>query len=248
MHQLHKIVHRAFGFIDDPKQSVAQFSQVVRRNVGGHAHGNARRTVEQQVGNLGGQYRGLLLRSIIIGAEVHGLFVDISQKFRSQTRHADFGVTHGGRGVAVNGPEVPLAVFQGIAHVEFLSQAHQGIVYGHIAVRMIFADDVAYHAGALLVRSTVGVGQLRLGVQNTPMHGFEAVTGVGDGSAYDNAEGIGKIGLPEFLFDVDIRMNFQFGHGISFCDDLRADRDSEAAVGRLKLFQGFQQRTGGRNF
>ena len=39
----------AFGIFDQVQQRVADFTQIVRRDVGGHADGNAGRTVAQQI-------------------------------------------------------------------------------------------------------------------------------------------------------------------------------------------------------
>jgi hypothetical protein len=94
---------------------------------------------------------------VVVGAEVDGVLVDVAQKFAGQLGHAHFGVTHGRRGVAVDGAEVALPVHQRVAHGEFLGQAHQGVVHGGVAVRVVLADDVADHAGGLLVGAVVAV-------------------------------------------------------------------------------------------
>ncbi len=44
--------------------------------------------------------------------------------WRAHQRFARNAVTHRGRRVAINTPEVPLTVHQGIAHVEILRHAH----------------------------------------------------------------------------------------------------------------------------
>ena len=209
MHEINKIVHRAVGLVDETEQRVAQLSQIVRRNIGGHAHGNAGRTVEQEVRHLGGQDLRLLFRAVVVRAEIHGLLFNVVQKLGSQAGHAHFGISHGGGGVAVDGAEVALSVFQRIAHVEILRHAHEGIVHGRIAVGMILAYDVADDTGAFLGGPVVGVGHLRLREENAAMHGLESVARIGNGTAYDDAERIGQIGLTQLFFYID----FEFCHG-----------------------------------
>ena len=203
---VHEVRDGALGIVQQHLQGVAQLAQVVGRDVGGHAHGDARRTVEQQVGHLGGQHRGLLQGVVVVGPEVHGLLVDVGQELAGQARHAHFRVTHGGRGVAVDGAEVALPVHQRVAHGEILGQTHQGIVHGAVAVGVVLTDDVTDDARRFLVRTVVTVGQLVLGVHDAPVHGLEAVARVGDGAPDDDRKGILQIGFAEFLLNADLRL------------------------------------------
>ena len=206
LHVFHEVVHAALGIVQQQLERVAEFAQIVRRNVGGHAHGNARRAVEQQVGHLGGHHRGFLQGIVVVGPEIHGILVQVAQKFLGQPGHAHFRVTHGRRRVAVDGTEVALAVHQGIAHGKFLRHAHQGVIDRQIAVRVILTDDVTDDARGFLVRPVVIVGQFVLGEHDSPVHGLQAVAGVRNGAPDDDRKGILQIGLAEFFFYVDLRM------------------------------------------
>ena len=67
---------------------------------------------------------------------------------------------------------------------------------------MVFTYDVTNDASRLLVRPVVDVAELGHGVQYTPMHRFETISGVGNGSSYDDRKGIFEIGSAKFLFYV----------------------------------------------
>ncbi len=52
---VHEVIHAGLRIVQQHLQGIAQFPEIVRWNIGGHAHGNTRRAVEQQIGHLGGQ-------------------------------------------------------------------------------------------------------------------------------------------------------------------------------------------------
>src|SRR6266540_402034 len=58
-------------------------------------------------------------------------------------------VPHRGGGIAVDVPEVPLAVDERVAHRERLRESHQRVVDRLVAVRVVGAHHVANHARAL---------------------------------------------------------------------------------------------------
>ena len=136
--------------------------QVVGRDVGGHAHGDARGAVDQEVGEAAGQHQGLLQGAVVVGDEVDRFLVQVLEEFVGQTGQAHLGVTHGRRGVAVDGAEVALAVHQGVAQGEVLGHAHHGVVDRGVAVGVILADDVADDAGALAVGPVAVVSRSRM--------------------------------------------------------------------------------------
>ena len=83
----------------------------------------------------------------------------------------------GRRRIAVHRAEVALAVDQHQAHGEVLGHAHQGVVDGVLAVRVVLAHHVADDARALARRPAV-VAALAHGVEDAPMHRLEAVARV----------------------------------------------------------------------
>ena len=191
------------GIVDDRDQGVDHLAEVVGRDLGRHADRDPFGTVDQQVGKLAGQNQRLLQRVVVVGAEVDGLLVDVGQQLPGEAGHAHLGVTHRRRRVAVDGAEVPLAVDQRVAHGEVLGHAHDGVVDGGVAVGMVLTDDVADHAGRLLVGLVPLVAEFAHGEEHPAVDRLEAVAHVGQGAADDDAHGVVHVGLAHLVFDVD---------------------------------------------
>ena len=77
--QLHHFFQRGFRLFDHQHRGVNDLPQVVRRNVGGHAHGDAARAVHQQVRHSRRQHRGLLLGFVEVRQEIYGFLLDVRQ-------------------------------------------------------------------------------------------------------------------------------------------------------------------------
>ena len=191
------------GLLQGGQQGVADLVQVVGRDVGGHAHGDARGAVDQEVGETGGQHQGLFHGAVVVGHEVHGVLVQVLEEFVGQAGEAHLGVTHGRGGVAVDGPEVALAVHQRVAQGEVLGHAHHGVIDRGVAVGVVFTDDVADDAGALAVGPVIVVAALAHGEENAAVHRLEAVAHVRQGPADDDGQGVLQIRLADFILDVD---------------------------------------------
>ncbi len=161
--------------------------EVVGRHVGGHADGDARRAVDEQVGEPRRQDRGLLEPVVEVGRELDGVLVDVVQHRHRQRREAGFRVAVGRRAVAVHRPEVPLAVHERIAKREVLGHAHQRVVDGRVAVGVVLAQDLADHRRRLLVRPVGLQPELAHGVEDPPVYGFQPVARVGEGTLDDDA-------------------------------------------------------------
>ena len=184
--KLHQVLGGAVGMVDHVNAAVHHLAQVVRGDVGGHAHGDAVGAVDQQVGVTAGHDGGLEERFVEVGIEVHGVFVDLADQVQRELAHARFGITHGGRPVAVDGAEVALALHEGIADIEVLRQTHHGVVDGAVAMGMVFAQHVAHDAGALAKRLVGRHAQFVHGVQDAPVHGLEAVAHIRQGTVDDD--------------------------------------------------------------
>ena len=112
-HQLDELVHRDIGLPDDGDGGGDNLGQVVRRYVGRHAHRDPRCPVYQQVGQAGGQYRGLHLLVVVIGLEVDRLLVDIGQELLPDLLHATLGVAVSCRWVTVDRTKLPCPSMSG---------------------------------------------------------------------------------------------------------------------------------------
>ena len=148
---LHQTRHVDGGVIDVSDASVDNFVEIVRRNVRGHAHGDTRRTVDQQIGETGWKYAGFSLGFVVVRREIDGLLVDVGEHLVGDARHPHLGVTHGGRRVAVHGSEVALTVYEHDAHGERLRHPHQRIVDRRFAVGVVLTYGVTDHPGGLLI-------------------------------------------------------------------------------------------------
>ena len=72
-----QLINRQIRVFQQGQTGGNHFRQVVRRNVGGHTHGNTRRTINQQIRDTRGQNQRLLFGTIIVRSEINGFFFDI---------------------------------------------------------------------------------------------------------------------------------------------------------------------------
>ena len=191
--------------LDGPHDAVDDLPQVVGRDVGGHAHRDARRAVHEEVRVRGREDRGLLGGLVVVGDEVDRLLVEIRHQVVGDRLQPRLGVPHRGRGVAVYGAEVPLAVDQGVAHVELLGEPHQGVVDGRVAVGMEVPHDLADDLGALPVGPVRGQPHQPHAVHDPPVGRLQPVAHVGQGAPDDDAHGVVHVRAPHLVFDVDGR-------------------------------------------
>jgi len=63
--KLHQTRNVDGGVVDVSDASVDHFAEIVRRNVRGHAYGDTRRTVDQQIGETGRKYAGFFLGFVV---------------------------------------------------------------------------------------------------------------------------------------------------------------------------------------
>jgi hypothetical protein len=115
--------------------------------------------------------------------------------------HADLGVAHRRRRVAVDRAEIALAVEQRQAHRELLRHADQRVVDRLVAMRMVLADHVADDAGRLAIRLVPVVAVLVHRMENAPVHRLEPVADVGQRPRHDHAHGVVEIGAAHLLLD-----------------------------------------------
>ena len=200
-HVLHQRRQGGRRVIQQRQAGIDRLGDVVRRDIGRHAHRDAGLPVDEQVGHARRQHRGLVLGFIVVGDEVDGFLVDVRQQLAGDARHAHLGVAHGRRHVAVDGAEVALPVHQQIAHGKRLRHAHDGVVHGRVTVRVVLADDIADHARGLLVRLVPLGAELAHRVQHAPVHRLQAVTHIGQGAPDDDAHCVVQVRLPHLLFE-----------------------------------------------
>jgi hypothetical protein len=196
-----QFVDRGVRVAEQNQAGIDHLVEVVRRNVGRHADRDAGRSVDQQVRDARRENQRFLLGTVVVRPEIDGFLVDVDQKFVADARHANFGVTHGRRIVAVDRAEVALAVDQHVAQRKILRHAHDGVVDRGIAVRVVFTDDIADDARRLLVGPVPVVGKLVHGEKHAAMHRFQAIPNVRQRPPDDHAHGVIEIGVAHLLFE-----------------------------------------------
>src|SRR5690606_36676877 len=131
---LHQLVDGDMRIGDHRQTAVDHLGDVVRRDVGRHAHRNTAGTVDQQVGDTGRQHLGNLQGAVVVVDPVDGYLLRVRQQLMGQPGYADFGVTHGCRAVTLHRTEVVLIVHQLVALGERLGHAHYGAVDRRVTV------------------------------------------------------------------------------------------------------------------
>ena len=178
----------------------AHLAQVVRRDVGRHADGDAGCAVDEQIRNARREHHGFSPGPVIVRSEVHRRLIDFREQLVADPREAAFGVPHRGRAVAVERAEVAGAVDQRIPERKGLCHAHERLVERGVAVGVVVAHHVANHLGALPVLRVGGEVLLPHRVENAALHRLQAVTHIGERARGDDREGVIEIpGLRRFV-------------------------------------------------
>ena len=202
-HELNELIDRDVPVVDVGHRGIDGFRQVVRRDLGGHTDGDTVGTVDQEAGNGRGQYLRFLERSVEVVLEVHRFLGQVPEHFLGKAGHAGFRVSHGGRAVPIDGPEVALSVHHGIAQGEILCHADHRVVDGRIPVRVVLTEYFPDHARALLVGRTGAHALLVHGVEDATVYRLESIPYIGQRSADNHRHGIVDVGGLHFLLDVD---------------------------------------------
>jgi hypothetical protein len=179
---------------------VADLAQVVGRDRGGHADGDARGAVHQQVGEAGREDGGLLERPVKVVHPVHRVLIQVVQHLGGDGGQAGLGVAHRGRAVAVHRAEVALSIHQRVAQGEVLGHAGHGLVDGGVAVGMVLAQDLADDAGGLFVGGAGVQAQFVHGVEDAPLDRLEAVPDVGQRPRHDDAHRVVQVRAAHLVF------------------------------------------------
>src|SRR5579875_204267 len=189
--------------VDDFDSGIAHFAQVMRRNIGGHAHGNALGTVDQQVRELAGQDQRLAMLAVVAIDEIDGVGFEIGKHLGADRRQPRLGITGSSGRQAGDGAEIALRMHQAITHVPILGHAYQGRIDRLIAVRMVALHRLADDAGALTGRSGGAESQVIHRHQDASLRRFESIAHIGQGPTDDDAHSVGEIAVLQFVGDVE---------------------------------------------
>ena len=200
---LHEVVDRRIRMVDEHQRAIDDLAHVVRRDVRRHADCDARRAVDEQLRELRRQYLRLLQRLIVVRREVDRLLVDVLQHELRNLRHADLGVTHGSRRVAIDRTEVAVTICEHVAHGEILRHADDCIVDRRIAVRMIFTEDFTDDTGRFLVGLVRAHARLLHRVKDAAVYWFQAVPDIRQSTRDDDTHSVVDVRVLHLVFQVD---------------------------------------------
>ncbi len=184
---LHQPGEVDLGVLDVGLDGAHHLAQVVGRDVGRHPDRDPGGPVDEQVRKPGRQHDRLLLRLVVVGAEVDGVGFDVAQHLGRQPREARLGVSHRGWRVVVDRAEVPLPVDERVAQREVLRHAGQGVVDGGVAVRVVLTHHLADDEGRLAVRPGGLQRQVVHRVEHAAVDRLQPVAHVGQRPAHDHA-------------------------------------------------------------
>ncbi len=126
--ELKQIFGGRLGSIKQICERVANFTQIMRRNVSGHAHGNPQGTVQEQLRQGRWQNRRFLARAVVIVNEINRVFINIFQNRFPHPRQTRLGVAHRRGRIPVNTAKIALALHQRVAQGKILRQAHHRVI------------------------------------------------------------------------------------------------------------------------
>ena len=184
----------------------------MRRDAGGHAHGDTGATVQEKERQLGRKDRWFLLGPVEVGGKINCVIAYLIEKaLMGDGSQPRFGVTHGCRWVIVHRSEVAMAIQEWMAAREGLNQAHQGVVDRLVTMGVILAQHVTHHAGAFAIGAVWGEPQFMHRKQDAALHGFETVTGIRKRPTHDHAHRVFEVGALHLLMQGD-RLNALLCH------------------------------------
>ena len=153
--------------------------EVVRRDVGRHAHRNTGRPVDEEIGKLGRQDGRLLQAIVEVRGKSDGVLLDVIQQLHRNRSEPGLGVPIGRSAVAVHRPEIPLPVDQRITEGKHLNHPYHGVVHRRVTVGVVLPQHVADHRGRFLVGTPGNEPQLVHRVENPPVDRLQSVADVG---------------------------------------------------------------------
>jgi len=96
--------------------SIDRFAEIVRRNIGRHAHRDAGSAIHKQIWKRSRKNRGLGAGFVVVWDEIDRVLIHVGHERGAEMRHARFGVTHRRRGISFDGAKVTLTVDERFTH------------------------------------------------------------------------------------------------------------------------------------
>jgi hypothetical protein len=170
-------------------------SEIVRRDRGRHADGDAGAAVDEEVREARRENDRLGVASVVVVAKVDRVLVQLREQLTGSLRETRLRVAHRRGRIAIGRAEVALTVHERDAEREALRHAHEGLVDRRVAVRVILAHHVADDAGALHELLVPAVPALLHAVEDPALHRLHPVAHVWQRAGGDHAEGVVQVSL-----------------------------------------------------
>ena len=174
------IEHKVFSF-EIADGCIADFIEVVGKNLGRQSHGNAFRTLCQQERKLHWQGDRLFVSAVVAELPFGGF--GIEHGVEGKLRQACLYVSGCCRTVA--GEDVSPVALR-VHEQVFLSHLHQGVTDRCVTMG-VKLHGMSHNVGHLVVASVVHAFH---GVKNASLHGFQSVLYMGNGTFQDYIRGI----------------------------------------------------------
>jgi len=105
---------------------------------------------------------------------------------------ADLGTGSGA--IAIPAAKIALTINQRVTQGKVLRHAHQCIVGGLVAMRMVFTQNIAHHTGRFHGLGIVAQAHFIHGIQNSPLDRFLTIRTLGQRPALHHRNGVIKVG------------------------------------------------------
>jgi hypothetical protein len=199
----HQALDRDVRVVDLRADGVDDLTEIMRRNIGRHADGDAGAAVDKQVGESGREDGRLGPRLVVIGDEIDGVLLHVVHQRGAEMGEPRLRVPHGSGRIALDRAEISLAVDEPFAHRPGLRHVDEGRVNDRFAVRVIIARRIAADLGAFPVLPARKERQIVHGEQNAPLGRFQAIAGVGQRARDDDRHRVVQKRFGHFLGDID---------------------------------------------
>ena len=186
----HKLFRGDVGVVNHHAYGFGNLAQIVRRDVGGHANGNTRGTVYQEVWKTGREYGRLCQGLVVVWLHINGIFIEVGKHLHGGASQTSLGITHGCRWIAINGAKVTMTVNERQAHREVLRHTHHGIVNGRVSVWVILTHNFTDGPCGLFMRFIRGNTGFVHSIENAAVHWFKSVTHIRKCTGNDDGHGV----------------------------------------------------------
>ncbi len=163
---------------DEVQTGIAKLGNIMRRDRGRHADGDALRAIGQEIGKSSRQNHRLGLVAGIIVTEIDGILVDAFEQQARDLRHPRFGIAIGRGAIAIDIAEIALPIDERIARGKILREADERLIDRLVAVRMERTHHVADDFRTFLERGAGIEPQDVHAIKDAPVHRLQAVARV----------------------------------------------------------------------